>query len=128
LWTIRGSSGIARDPGHDFVAVHGRSSIFRRDEKVLFARLLARKKSVTGLVNMQRSGNQIRFRRDHVTILANARDLSGLFHLPKQGIQPHLHAAPAAKGFSQLDIIERAIFRRAEQTQDLFAELWFLIV
>ena len=119
---------IARDPGHDFIAVHGRSGIFRRDEKVLFARLLARKKSITGLVNMQRAGNQIRFRRNHVAILANARDLSGLFHLPKQGIQPHLHSAPAAEGFSQFDIVERAIFRRAQQAQDLFAELLFLIV
>jgi hypothetical protein len=119
---------VTRDPRDHFIAVHRGAGVLRRDEKVLFARLLARKESVASLVNMQCAGNEIGLRGQHITVFADARDLSRLFHLPQQGVQTHLHSALSAKRFSQLDVIERPIFRGPQQTEDLFADLLLLIV
>ena len=54
---------IARDSRHDLVAVHRRAGVLGRDVEILFARLFARKKSEAGLVNVQRSRDQVRLRR-----------------------------------------------------------------
>ena len=42
---------------------------------------------------------------------------------PQHLVQAHANAAFPAERLSQLDLIERPIFGRAEQAQDLFAQL-----
>ena len=114
---------IAGDPRHHFVAVHRRAGIFGRDEKILLSRLLPRKKCVARLVNMQCARNEIRFRGQDVAVFPDAGDFPGLLELPQHLVQSHANATFPAESFSQLKLIERPIFRRAQQPEDLFAKL-----
>ena len=81
------------------------------------------KESEAGLVNMERSRDQVRLRREDVTILADARDFAGLLELAQDFVQSHPHAALPAENFRQFDFVERPIFGRAEHPQDLVAQL-----
>jgi len=87
---------------------------------------LAWKESEAGLVNRERSRHKVRFRRQHVTVLPNPRDLAVAFHFSQNGVQVHADAALSAKRFSQFDVVERPIVWRAQQIEDLFAELGHL--
>jgi hypothetical protein len=69
---------------------------------------------------MQQSGDQIGFRRKHVAVLADARDLALALQFLERLVQIHPHAALAAERFTELHFIERAVLRRRKQTQDFF--------
>ena len=105
---------IAGDPRHHFVAVHRRAGIFGGDEKILLARLPRRKKGVARLVNVQRARDEIRLRGQDVAVFPDAGDFPGLLELPQHLVQSHANAALPAESFSQLDFVERPIFRRAQ--------------
>ena len=92
-----GVTVVARDPGDDFVTVHGCAGVFCRDEEILFARLFSRKESIPGLMDVQCSRDQVRLGGQDVTVLANARDLAVPFHLAKDRVEPHPHATLAAE-------------------------------
>ena len=66
--------GWPNDTRDDSVAVHGRAGIFRRNEKIRLAGLFVGEKRVAGLVYAQRSGDQIRRVRQHISVLSNPRD------------------------------------------------------
>ena len=114
---------VASDPRHHFVAVHRGAGIFRGDKKVLLSRFSRCQKGVARLVDVQRARHQIRFRGEDVAVLADTRDLSGLLELAQHLVQSHANATFPAEGFSQLHLIERPIFRRTQEAQDLFAQL-----
>ncbi len=103
---------IARDSRDDAVPVHRGAGVLRGDEEILLARLvLLREEGVAGLMHVQYSRDQIGFRRQDVTILADAGDLSGPLQLPKRLVQIHPHAAFPPERFRELDLVERSVFR-----------------
>ena len=118
---------IARDSCDDLVAVHRRPGVFGGDVKIGLA-FFTRKKRESGLMNRKRSGHEVRFRREDVTVLANPRDLAIAFHFAQDRVEIHPDAALAAQRFAELDLVERPVVRRAQQIEDSFAELsalWF---
>jgi dihydropteroate synthase len=118
-----GVTFVPGDPRHDLVAMHRGARVFRGDKEILLAGFFARQEGEAGLVDRDRAGNQVRFRRQDVTVLANARDLAVAFHLAQDSVQIHPDAALAAERLAQLDIVERPVIWRAQQIEDLFAQL-----
>ncbi len=112
---------IARDAGHDAIAVHGGAGVLGRDEEILFARFVfLREEGVAGLMNVEQAGDEVGFGGEDVAILPDAGDLAGAFHFAQGLVQIHAHAAFAPEGFGQLGFVERAVFRRAQEAEDAF--------
>ena len=60
-------------------------------------------------MNLQPAGNEIRLRREDVTILANARDLTGAFELAQRFLDLVPVAAAKAKLTGQLLLVQRSV-------------------
>ena len=55
-------------------------------------------------MDLQFPGHQVRRLRQHITILADARDFAGLLQLAQGLIQAHAHAALASEHFRQVHL------------------------
>ena len=108
-----GVAFIACDAGHDAIAVHGGTGVLSGDEEILLARLVfLREEGVTGLVNVEQAGHEVRFGGEDVAIFPDTRDLAGALQFAQRLVQIHAHAALAAECFREFGFIERAVFRR----------------
>jgi hypothetical protein len=108
--------------------MHGGAGVLGGDEEIWFASFFARQESEAGLMDRERSCNEVSFRRQHVAVLPNPRDLAIPFHLSQDRVQIHSDAALSPKRFAELDVVERAIVWGAQQVENSFTELsalWF---
>jgi hypothetical protein len=111
---------VAGDPGDDAVSVHRRSGVLGGDEEILLAWFVfASQERIAGLVDMKEAGDKIGFRRQDVTVLADARDFPGLLEFSEGFVQVHPHAALSAEKLGEFGFIEWAILGRAQDAQDL---------
>ena len=58
-------------------------------------------------MHLQFSRNEVRFLREDVTVLPDARDLAGLFQLAQRLVQSHANTAFPAELFRQFRLVER---------------------
>ena len=87
----------------------------------------ADEKTVTRLMHLQFPGDKVRRRRQHVTILADARDLARLLQFMQRLIQSHAHAALASEHLRQIHLRQRLILRRAQHRQDPLLQFFIRI-
>jgi hypothetical protein len=110
--------GVARDPGHDPVAVHCRAGVFGRDKDVACIGAFAREETKTGLVDLNLAGHEVGFGRKDVAVLADARDLAGSFQFAQRIFQVAPVLALEAEGAGQLFLVERAVLGRPEEGEN----------
>ena len=73
-------------------------------------------------VDLERAGDEVGGLRQHVAVVADARDLAGLLHLDEHVFQ---HAALFMRPFQRLrkaDFVERAVALGLELAEDAFAQ------
>ena len=100
--------------------MHRGAGIFSGDKNVRLARFVRNKEAVTGLMDRQFAGDEVCLSRKHITILADARDLSGMFEVPEHLVKSHAHATLASERFSQLTLVQRPVVFASQQGKNLF--------
>ena len=86
---------------------------------------LLREKSVAGLMHVQRAGDEIRFRRQDVTIFPDAGDLSFLFKIAQHAAQLISLCCAVTERVCDFDFVERPIFRVTNEPDNLCAQISF---
>ena len=114
-----GVIGITRDPRNDAVAVHRRASIFGRNKNVALVGTFAGEKCKASLMDLQLSGDEVRRLRKDVAILADAGDLAGALQLTQRFLQSAPILALESECAGELGQVERPVFRRAQEREDL---------
>jgi len=127
---IAGSSrpsvvGIPRDPRDNPIAIHRSAGIFCRNKNIGLVGFFAQEKSVTRLMNLQFSRNEVGRLGKNIAVLANACDLAGLLKLPQRRVQIHAYAAFPAQLFRQFRLVEGPVLWCPHQGKNLL--LQFLV-
>jgi hypothetical protein len=102
--------------------MHGGAGVLRGDEEVLLVAAFAREEGVAGLMHVQQTRDEISFRGENVAVFPDADDLAGVFQFLQRLVKVHPLTAFAAESLAEFDLVERAVFRRAEDAEDLFLQ------
>jgi hypothetical protein len=114
---------IPRDARDYAITVHGGAGVFGGNENVALLSTFARKETETGLVDLDSTGHEVGGFRQDVPILANARDLTGVFQFAQCFFDFASIVAPETERGGDFLFVERAVFRTAEESENFLLEI-----
>src|SRR5436190_6219147 len=114
---------IARYARNHAVAMHGCPDILCCDENIRPTGCFWCEKSVADLMNRQFAGYEVRLSRKHISVLADARDLTRALELTQGFPQCNSFTGSQAKFASDIGLVERPVIFSCQQRQNLFSNL-----